>query len=354
MTRMLPRSEAREQATGDQIMRPGSCNGVPDKAAGDDAVAQAIGRFCPGLPVAVAYSGGADSTALLVACADRWPGQVHALHIHHGLQAAADAFEQHCEAVCKALGVALTVRRVDAQAAPGQSPEQAARAARYTEFFKYFAAQAQIGPAHPAIKDIAIAQHADDQVETLLLALSRGAGLPGLAAMPARWRVDAVTFHRPLLTVPQAALRDWLMHRGIGWIEDPSNADQRFTRNRIRAQLLPALQAAFPQFRRTFARSAAHAAQAAGLLAELGAEDLARIGQPPVIGELRKLSAARCANVLRHWLKTAHGTTPEAAQLRELIAQIDACTTRGHHIRIKVGAGIAQRQGDHLLWRAGP
>ncbi len=319
-----------------------------------DSFASAMELFRPGLPLVIAFSGGADSTALLAACADKWPGQIHALHVHHGLQAAADSFERHCRAVCAALGVPLTVRKVDARAAPGQSPEQAARTARYSAFQEHFAAQAQMGSALPAIKDIAIAQHADDQVETLLLALSRGAGLPGLAAMPAHWHIGAVIFHRPLLAVPQAALRDWLLQRGISWIEDPSNADHRFTRNRIRAQLLPALEATFPQFRSTFARSAGHAAQAAALLAELGAEDLARVGQPPVIDELRRLSVARRANVLRHWLKTEYGTTPEAAQLRELIAQIDACATRGHHIRIKVGAGFVQRQGDHLLWRAGP
>ena len=111
------------------------------------------------------------------------------------------------------------------------------------------------------MKDVAIGHHADDQVETVLLALSRGAGLPGLAAMPARWQVGALTFHRPLLAVPPADLRGWLVQRGVAWIEDPSNTDTHFTRNRIRAQLLPVLEATFPQFRATFARSAAHVAQ---------------------------------------------------------------------------------------------
>ena len=211
--------------------------------------ARAIAQFRPGLPLAVAFSGGADSTALLLACAEQWPGQVRALHVHHGLQDAADAFERHCTAVCAALGVPLAVHRVAAHAAPGQSPEQAARAARYQAFFEHFSAGAQAESADPAIKDIAIAHHADDQVETMLLALSRGAGLPGLAAMPACWRIDGLTFHRPLLAVPAADVRAWLAHRGVPWIEDPSNADERFTRNRIRAKLLPALATAFPQCR---------------------------------------------------------------------------------------------------------
>ena len=325
---------------------PTSCghSGLPP------SLARALQRFSPGLPLTVAFSGGADSTALLLACAGKWPGQVRALHVHHGLQTAADAFEQHCMAFCAGIRVPLTVRRVIARAARGQSPEQAARAARYSAFHQHFMAFGQEGRAQAATGNIALAQHADDQVETVLLALSRGAGLPGLAAMPARWRAGAVTFHRPLLTVPQADLRDWLRERGVGWIEDPSNADERFTRNRIRAQLMPALQAAFPQFRVTIARSAAHAAQGAELLVELAAEDLARTGVPPVLDQLRRLSAARQGNLLRHWLLTTHGTTPSAAQLRELLAQIAAATTRGHRIRIRVGAGFVERCGDALDW----
>ena len=143
----------------------------------------AIGAFAPALPLAVGLSGGADSTALLLACAQRWPGQVQAIHVHHGLQAAADTFVQHCAALCERLRVPLLVQHVDARHAPGQSPEDAARIVRY----KAFEAAARSQKAQAAIKSIALAQHADDQVETLLLALSRGAGVAGLASMPAQW-----------------------------------------------------------------------------------------------------------------------------------------------------------------------
>ena len=94
----------------------------------------ALQAFAPALPLAVALSGGADSTALLLACARRWPGQVRAIHVHHGLQAAADGFEQHCTALCQRLDVPLVVQRLDARHAPGQSPEDAARQARYQSF----------------------------------------------------------------------------------------------------------------------------------------------------------------------------------------------------------------------------
>ncbi len=302
--------------------------------------------FEPALPLAVAFSGGADSTALLLACAEKWPDQVRAFHIHHGVQAAAADFEQHCRALCVQLNVSLTVRRVDARHAAGQSPEDAARRARYRALAAL--ALEEYGPI--GIKTIAIAQHADDQVETLLLALSRGAGLPGLSAMPTNWLRAGISYHRPLLRVRGSDIRSWLAGRGVACVEDPTNIDEQFTRNRIRARLLPALDATFPQFRDTFARSAAHAAEAQEVLWEVAAHDLALIGAPPLIAAIQRLSRPRQANVLRHWLDATFRTTPSAAQLAELLDQIAACTTRAHQIRIKVGTGFVERQGAVLHW----
>ncbi len=307
-------------------------------------VDDALRVFSPQLPVAVAYSGGADSTALLLACADKWPGQVRALHVHHGLQAAADGFASHCEAVCAQLHVPLRVSRVMAVHAPGESPEDAARNARY-EALRALVHEEWV---QPTIKSIALAQHADDQVETLLLALSRGAGLPGLSAMPAHWQRDGLDYHRPLLQVPAPEIRAWLARRGAAFIEDPTNTDERFTRNRIRARLLPALAQALPQFRETFARSARHAAQAQAVLLEVAREDLQLLGSPPEIKALQLLSGPRQANVLRHWLQDAHQATPSTAQLDQLLAQVAACTTRGHRIDLKVANGHVTRDGAYL------
>jgi tRNA(Ile)-lysidine synthase len=168
--------------------------------------------------------------------------------------------------------------------------------------------------------------------------------------MPAQWERDGIHYYRPLLEVSGAALREGLRARGISWIEDPSNADEQYTRNRIRARLLPALEAAFPQFRDTFARSAAHAAQAQRLLDEVAAEDLTRVGVPPQLGRLQELSRARQANVLRYWLRSTYATVPSAAQMEELLDQLAACITRGHRIHLKVGAGHVERQGQVLTW----
>jgi tRNA(Ile)-lysidine synthase len=309
-------------------------------------VEHAIAAFAPGLPLAVGFSGGADSTALLLACARRWPGQVRAFHVHHGLQAAADDFEAHCRVVCARLEVPLDVRRIDARHATGESPEDAARRARYASFLVL----AQVGSGHGAIKSVALAHHADDQVETVLLALSRGAGLAGLAAMPATAVRDGLTYHRPFLSLSGVEIRDWLAMQDLPWIDDPSNGDARYTRNRIRHGLLPALAQVFPQFRATFARSAAHAAQAQALLVELAQQDLLAVGAPPQIAALQALSRARQANVLRHWLLRMHGCTPSAAQLEELLDQVAACTTRGHRLHIKLGTGFVERMGAVLDW----
>jgi tRNA(Ile)-lysidine synthase len=310
------------------------------------AFEQAIAAFAPALPLAVAFSGGADSTALLLACAHKWPGQVMAVHVHHGLQAAGDDFERHCQAVCAALDVPLVVQRVDARHALGQSPEAAARHARYMAF----EALAHTGNALAAIKTIAIAQHADDQIETLLLALSRGAGLPGLSAMAPQWQRDGLSYCRPLLQVSSADVRAWLQGQGASFVEDPTNVNERFTRNRIRARVLPALQACFPQFRDTFARSSRHAAQAQALLTEVAADDLAQVGVPPAIKTLQAFSQPRLANLLRHWLLRSHQATPTTAQLDELMAQIAACRTRGHQLHLKVGHGYCVRRGKTLDW----
>lgn len=300
-------------------------------------------QFFPRLPLLVAYSGGADSTALLHACWQRWGKQVAAVHIHHGLQDAADGFEKHCVQQCTNWDIPLFVHRLNARPQTGQSPEEAARTARYSAF------EATVA-ANPHYQSIALAQHADDQVETLLLALSRGAGLAGLSAMPTERTRNGITYHRPLLHTPATALKDYLRTRNINWVEDPTNKNTRYTRNRIRHHILPALEQAFPQFRATFSRSSSHAAQAQILLTEIAEADLLETGNPPNIKALQQLSTARLSNVLRHWLYSNHHTQANNMQLQELIKQIRACTTRGHRIELKIGNGFIQRKQKHILF----
>nr|WP_255440630.1 tRNA lysidine(34) synthetase TilS [Caenimonas sedimenti] len=294
------------------------------------------------LPLAVAYSGGADSTVLLLAAAQRWPGQVKAIHVHHGLQAAADDFELHCVQACAALGVPLRVIRVDAKHASGESPEDAARRARYT---------ALAGAAlEQGAKAVLLGQHADDQVETLLIALSRGAGLPGLAGMAPVFERHGVPFVRPLLAIGADKIRAWVAAQGVRVVHDPTNADTGLTRNRIRHLVLPALERALPQFRDTFSRSARHAAQAQSLLTILAAQDLQAMGGVPLIEPLRAWPRERQGNVLRHWLRTGHGESASAAQLDELLDQVAACATRGHKLHLKVARGYVDREDTRLIY----
>jgi tRNA(Ile)-lysidine synthase len=178
--------------------------------------------------------------------------------------------------------------------------------------------------------------------------------MAGLSAMPAQWKRGGIQFYRPLLEVAGSDIRDWLGEEQIDYVIDPSNVDERYTRNRIRAQVIPALQAAFPHFRDTFARSASHAAQAQALLDEIAAQDIAQVLREqdglPLLKSLRLLGESRQGNALRYWLKSGFGVIPSAAQLRELQAQIAACATRGHRIHIKVGIGFVERRGAVLAW----
>lgn len=314
------------------------------------SLAAAMEAFRPAFPLGIAYSGGADSTALLHASAGRWPGKVVALHINHGLQEAASGFEQQCVETCARLQVELRIARVDASHQRGQSPEDAARVARYQALETLGHAQTGIG----AVQSIALAQHADDQVETILLALSRGAGLAGLSGMRPSWHRSSIDYSRPFLHVSGADIRLWLESSGASFMQDPTNADERFTRNRLRARLLPALESACPQFRDTFARSASHAAQAITLLDALAADDLSTVVRQsdglPRIKALQQLPVLRQSNALRYWLKGTYAVIPSAVQMAELQSQLAACVTRGHQLHIKVGQGFVQRRGEVLAW----
>ncbi|MBN0977780.1 tRNA lysidine(34) synthetase TilS [Pseudomonas sp. SDM007_2] len=252
----------------------------------------------------IAFSGGLDSTVLLHLLADLAKKQslppLQAIHVHHGLQAAADAWPAHCQAVCDAAGVSLRVMYVCVQ--PGASLERAARDVRYQAFAE------AIGPGELLLTG----QHRDDQAETLLFRLLRGAGVRGLAAMPAQRPLGEGHLARPLLDVSRAELEVYARGQQLSWIEDPSNSDPRFSRNYLRHQLFPLLTARWPQAVNTLARTAGHLAEAQGLLDELAQLDVQAAQLPSefpwltlpslVLAPLRDLSDARQRNALRYWL----------------------------------------------------
>ncbi|MCY1352462.1 tRNA(Ile)-lysidine synthase [compost metagenome] len=252
----------------------------------------------------VAFSGGLDSTVLLhllarLARCEALP-PLSAIHVHHGLQAAADAWPAHCQEVCGELGIPLRVLRVTVDSGP--SLERAARDARYAAFIGQMAAGDVLFSA----------QHRDDQAETLLFRLLRGAGVRGLAGMPASRPLGPGTLVRPLLQSSRAELEAYGRAEGFGWVEDPSNADTVLARNFLRRDILPALQSRWPRAAESMARSAAHLAEADVLLGELAEADLQgarRCEEFPWLPlpsldmqAVGALSPARQRNALRHWL----------------------------------------------------
>ncbi len=274
----------------------------------------------------VAFSGGADSAALLGALAalrerDALPGgaELQAIHVDHRLHPDAPAWADHCRQVAERLGVTLRVVVVDAVAAPGESPEAAARRARYR------ALSEGLGPDEAVLT----AHHRDDQAETLLLQLLRGSGPRGLAAMAPVAPLGDGWLLRPLLGVERSALQGWLQAHHTAWLDDPSNADPRFDRNYLRHHVLPALQQRWPAATKTLERAAAHQAEAAELLDDLAAGDLAQAGveagAPLPQTVVLALPPARQRNLLRFWLRSCGLRPPGQARLQTLLTQI-ACS----------------------------
>jgi tRNA(Ile)-lysidine synthase len=286
----------------------------------------------------VAYSGGLDSHVLLDALARlraRLGVPVAAVHVNHGLQAAANDWQTHCAAVCHALCVLLTILPVDASAARGESPEAAARVARYRALAGWL----------PDGYCLLSAQHQDDQAETVLLQLVRGSGVHGLAAMPEYSEFGHGSLLRPLLTFTRDELRQYAQAQQLRWVEDPSNDNTAFTRNFLRHHVLDSLRERWPQVSSSLSRSAANQAEAAQLLDELADADLATLeggGGTLLVPALARLAPARQRNALRRWLRRATGTVPSRAVLVRITH--DMLTSR-------IDAGPCVRWGDFELRR---
>lgn len=310
----------------------------------------------------VGFSGGLDSMVLLHALAaqrDKLPGELHAIHVNHGLHLDADAWQRECEAVCRALGVKLVAETVQVPGDRGSSLEAEARERRYA----VYAAHLRPGDC------LLLAHHRDDQLETFLLQALRGTGLAGLAAMPQVADFGAGHLVRPLLNVARDALTDWARERKLVWIDDSSNLDLKFDRNYLRHEVLPRLKQRWPAAAATVARTARHCAEALELLNAQAAQDLQRYGQAAdgslALEALRDLSRPRAKQLIRHWLAQAGLTPPPAHKLEQvftdvLIARPDRvpCVNwpgtelRRYHDRLYAQAPLAALPEPFLL-RAG-
>jgi tRNA(Ile)-lysidine synthase len=284
-------------------------------------------------------SGGVDSVVLLdilARVARKLRCRLSALHVNHQLSPNARRWEAFCGRLCRARRIPFRSVKVDVQR--GDSIEAAARAARYAVF------------ARQECEYIVLAHHRDDQVETLLLQLLRGAGVKGLAAMPLLRiqdpgsRIPDPGILRPLLDVTREEILVYARDRGLEWVEDESNQDMYFLRNFVRHEVLPVIARRFPAYRATLARAAGHLAEAARVLDELASADAAgELADGTLsIAALRRLPPARGRNLLRYFLASRGVTMPGTERLDEALRQA---------LTAKQDARVLVELGDFTLRR---
>ncbi|MGF1529670.1 MAG: tRNA lysidine(34) synthetase TilS, partial [Candidatus Competibacterales bacterium] len=294
---------------------------------------------CPGT-LWLAYSGGGDSSVLLHLVAHSpLAERTVAVHVHHGLQGEADAWAIHCRRQAHGWGVGFRLLKVEVPSGTGQGIEGAARSARYR------ALGGLLGPDDALVT----AHHRDDQAETLLLRLLRGAGPTGLAAMAEARPLARGQLLRPLLPVPRGELVAYAAQVGLVAVADPSNAALHFDRNYLRHRVIPPLAARWPQWSRTAARAAVLLAETNALLAELAQEDLVRCRTPRpdalALAPLAALSAPRRRLLVRHWLAGLGLPPPGHGHLAALDRDVNP---EVHGLHLQWPGGRLRSFGGHV------
>ena len=262
----------------------------------------------------LAYSGGVDSRVLLHLLSSL-EMDVRAIYIDHGLQKDSAAWAEQCEYVCKRHGIPFISVAVNARAASRESPEAAARAARYKALAEY------IKPDHCLLT----AQHQDDQAETLLLQLFRGAGPAGLAAMPFYSRFSDGWHCRPLLNFTRNQIMDYAVGHELSWVDDPSNQDEKYDRNFLRLKVMPLLQTRWPSINRTLSVAAMQQAENKKILNELAVSDLKKVEHTTEylsLDDLQQLPAPRIRNLIRYWIKLQHLPVPTRKAMQQIMQQM--------------------------------
>lgn len=285
---------------------------------------QVAAQIAPLLPVhssiRIGLSGGVDSVVLLhllQQLAPHFSWQISALHVHHGISPNANVWAEFCAELCARYVVPLHIEHVDITPLRARGIEAAARELRHAAF------------ARQSCDCVALAQHADDQAETVLLQLLRGAGVRGTSAMPLLTRRGgSPVLLRPLLHCSRQQVLAYAAEHQLRWIEDESNADHRYPRNFLRHQVLPLLAEKFPAYRDTLARSAQHFAEASGLLDELAEQDAAQAihADTLAVSALQGLSQPRAKNLLRYFLHRLGAPMPQVVQLHDMLHQL--CSAR--------------------------
>ncbi len=289
----------------------------------------------------LALSGGADSVVLFDILAKlRIPLKYHlsALYVNHGISVHAPVWGRFCANLCEKQEIPFSEVSVTLDRCSGESLEASARTARYRVF------------SQQATDFMVLAHHLDDQAETVMLQLLRGAGVKGLSAMPERRVGDGqMAMLRPLLEITRNEILGYARHRELEWMEDESNLDAKYDRNFLRHRVLPKLGERFPGYRTALLRVSRHAAEATALLDELACDDAASVFREGylMIAPLRKLSAMRAKNLLRWHLDELGLPMPSAVRLDEVLRQV---TQAGHdaQLRVSIGTHEIRRYRDRL------
>jgi len=282
-------------------------------------VSDCLGQFVrSGDRLVAALSGGVDSVLLLHVLrklSGRHGFHLSALHVNHGISQYSDSWQAFCKRLCETLSIPLDVKRVDVNRDGGEGLEGAARRARYGIF------------AEVTAEWLVLAHHRDDQAETLLFNLLRGAGVGGAAAMPVvRGFANrpGLGILRPFLESSRCEIEDYARKEGLVWIEDESNADTRHARNFLRHRVFPLMRERFPGCHAVLARAAANFAESEGLLEELARSDAALVMREGriITSQLAKLDNARARNLLRHVLRCEGIDQPDSVRLHEIVRQV--------------------------------
>lgn len=282
--------------------------------------------------VYVAYSGGVDSHVLLhlAATGAQLRERIVAVYVNHGLQAAAAAWGEHCRDQCRELGVVFKIVKVDAVARNGEGPEAAAREARYRALNQLLQTD----------DVLLLAQHRDDQMETLLLQLFRGAGVAGLAGMPVDAAFGCGRMLRPFLDTSKKDICEYALANNLQWVEDPSNQSSDFDRNFLRNQIVPLLKQRWPSLDKTVARSAAHCGEASRMLEDWADSILAELIDPEsksisLVG-LSRLAESQRRVVLRKWLARFGLKPPSTAVIKALTEQMSGRRLNASPLQVQI------------------
>lgn len=278
-----------------------------------DTVERQLSSIADVKHVVIAYSGGVDSHVLLHVCSRLKQALPHitfsAMYIDHGLHEDSSQWRDHCESVCLSLAVDFISQKVNAANTNGDGPEQAARHARYDALRHVV----QTGTV------LLTAQHQDDQAETLMLQLLRGAGIDGLASMPACNNFGLGFIARPFLSVSKSDIKRYAANEGLVWIEDSSNLDTSLDRNFLRQQVIPLIEQRWPAFSKTTSRSASHCAEASSVLFNVASSDMGSESMDVLaMRTIHHLDAARQRLLIRHWLFRNQVRMPSEKILTEI------------------------------------